>query len=187
MEARRRYLQRYEGVTEAARLSAFLLNITRRLAKQLPITAKGQLLQSLRQYTEGGADPEKLAESMQQLVDFYGIMLAHDESTERVPAKKGAKAAKGGGAGKRSAAAGAVRAQAAGAKRGGKVDKSAEVMPRGQGGAGAGADGMGPRKLGVGGKGKKRARNEENAALSSGGASSTTCSLDTKAWRRQYS
>ena len=57
-EARRLQLQKFQG-TEACRLSSFLLDAVRRLAKQLPARAKGQLLQAVRQYSTEPVTPGK--------------------------------------------------------------------------------------------------------------------------------
>ena len=79
LEARHRQLRKYEGSTEISRWSAFLVDVTRRLANQLPSAAKGQLLHAVRQYTCADVTPEWLAESIQQLVDTYGIVIPNDD------------------------------------------------------------------------------------------------------------
>jgi hypothetical protein len=55
----------------------------RRLTQQLTTPSIMQLLQAMRQYSSGTATPEAFAERVQTLVDMHGIVIAHDESTER--------------------------------------------------------------------------------------------------------
>lgn len=81
-EGRRRQLQRFQG-SESCRRSTFLLDAMRRLTQQLTTPSIMQLLQAMRQYSSGTATPEAFAERVQTLVDMHGIVIAHDESTER--------------------------------------------------------------------------------------------------------
>jgi len=81
-EGRRRQLQRFQG-SESSRRSTFLLDAMRRLTQQLTTPSIMQLLQAMRQYSSGTATPEAFAERVQTLVDMHGIVIAHDESTER--------------------------------------------------------------------------------------------------------
>jgi len=166
LEARRRQLQKYQG-TEAAQRGSFLIDATRRLSRQLPVQAKSQLLQCVRQYTSASITPEQFAERIQVLVDAHGIVIAHDESTDRTgAAKKGAKPAAGGAGSKRPAAGAqsqpAKKSKASGNKRNAAATAAAIAASAP---AAAGEDAVG---------GKRRANDESTTC--SNGSSSDYCS-----------
>ena len=162
LEARRRQLQKYQG-TEAAQRGSFLIDATRRLSRQLPVQAKTQLLHCVRQYTNASITPEQFAERIQVLVDAHGIVIAHDESTDRTSAaKKGAKPAAGGVGSKRPATAAQAqptkKSKASGSKR---TSAAAAAAIAAAAVAAAGEDAVG---------GKRRA-NDESTTCSNGSSS----------------
>jgi len=80
-EVRRRQLSEFPG-GEHQKLSNYLSSIIRRLAHQVPASGQAMVRDAIRSYVSHATSPEQFVESLQAIVDEFGVIIPLEYSPE---------------------------------------------------------------------------------------------------------